>query len=1066
MARMSPVEFRDAEVLPVLFERLPAVFPEFDWRPRGSGEWVAGPHADPAVAEFVGAGRVVRLACKRSNAGHFFAHGGRRCSWERYVIGGADDPRGKEFVRAVVRLAELVGVDASPLVRDPVSDEEKARWAKRAEERKAEAARRAAEAERRERRERDALAERGKRFVADAASRFVADNKDIGPIAAYLTRRGRDVRKMPGGAWPTGAIYATTLVGGRRDGEGGGRRVGTIVVPVMRAGSITGAQRIFVDRLGEPRPVKVYRDGEETRKAAVGLLDGGYAQVGRGFPDRVLVVCEGWETGVAIHQATGWTVRPLISTSGLVRIELSEADLAQIDRVVVAGDLDREYPGRNGRPPFRPGQQAAQACADRVRTVCKRPAVVALPAHAWAPGLVTADELPADGKSVDWEDIANKLGDEVVKARLGLSAEAATLETQGECAWVVAWRAREGGGGGPGPGGPEGPREREDRSAPRVRPSGEVERWHPGAQRWVAWDPEHNAWAEPFGPLLPANHLDAAREYLLARHAPARVGRRGGGTTLIAIAGRAYRHIGTRWTEYAEDPAQVIRGDVRRYFAGHCKPKVTRGKYPVTHYVLANISKTEVETIAAAAVDEVRTLTPMDDFQSQFWVRPNVEVETRRDGDRLVFRADVAAWDRRIDRPSEEGLPDPESVIPLRNGLFDLQAWRERRRLEMRPHTPLFFNMGAVEAELPLAEAQEALGDGDAEGLRRLEAFGRSLCPELCAFLERTFRHEDPSAAPTTTREVFKVVGNLLTTDMTYHQANMVWLIGPPGGGKSVFQGVIMALLGPSNCVPSTIAQLDSQFHLRSWIGKRLAVFPDMDVSGRADKKKIVELLKMLATGDPISVDRKHLDEIVGWRNKARMLIAANQMPSLPDPSSSFDRRSMCFEFRHPVSAEEKDPNLMDRLTTPESLAGMLILSLIGQIDLAEEGFMQPVWSAGPLDDLRDQGSMYPAFIAECLEIVPPSDAEYQDSWLASREIAAAFAKYAEAEGSTYTPRAATLVSELKAPLAQAGWVSVKPTRNGNTKGYRGLRLSEHGRALVAGGGQDEAGMYSSRGFA
>lgn len=1057
MARMSPVEFRDAEVLPVLFERLPAVFPEFDWRPRGSGEWVAGPHADPAVAEFVGAGRVVRLACKRSNAGHFFAHGGRRCSWERYLTGGASEPQGKEFVRAVVRLAELVGVDASPLVRDPVSDEEKARWAKRAEERKDEAARRAAEAERRERRERDALAERGKRFVADAASRFVEDNKDIGPIAAYLTRRGRDVRKMPGGAWPTGAIYATTLVGGRRDGEGGGRRVGTIVVPVMRAGSITGAQRIFVDRLGEPRPVKVYRDGEEVRKAAVGLLDGGYAQVGRGFPDRVLVVCEGWETGVAIHQATGWTVRPLISTSGLVRIELSEADLAQIDRVVVAGDLDREYPGRNGRPPFRPGQQAAQACADRVRTVCKRPAAVALPAHAWAPGLVTADELPADGKSVDWEDIANKLGDEVVKARLGLSAAAATPEVQGECAWIAAWKAEhEGGGGGEGPAKP-----REDRSRPRVRPDGRVERWHHEAQRWVAWDEDQMLWLEPFGPLLPANHLDAAREYLLARHAPARVDRRGGGLALIATAGRAYRHIGTRWTEYSEDPAQVIRGDVRRYFAGHCKPKVTRGKYPLTHYVLANISKTEVETIAAAAIDEVRTLTPLDDFQSQFWVRPNVAAE----GDRLVFLADVAAWDRRIDRPEEEGLPEPDQVIPLRNGLFNLQGWRERQRIEMLPHTPLFFNTGSVEAELPIREAMEALGDGGSEGLRRLEAFGRGLCPEWCEFLDRTFRHEDPAAAPTTAREVHKVIGNLLTTDMTYHQANMVWLVGPPGGGKSVFQGVIMALLGASNCVPSTIAQLDSQFHLRSWIGKRLAVFPDMDVSGRADKKKIVEMLKMLATGDPISVDRKHLDEIVGWRNMARMLIAANQMPPLPDPSSSFDRRSMCFEFRHPVPAEEKDPNLMDRLTTPRSLAGVLILGLIGQIDLAEEGFIQPVWSAGPLDDLRDQGSMYPAFIAECLEIVRPTDEGYEDAWLASREIGAAFARYAEVEGSNYTPRVATLISEIKAPLVQAGWLSVKPTRHGNAKGYQGLRLSARGRELVQAGEQPETGMYSSVGY-
>jgi phage/plasmid-associated DNA primase len=457
----------------------------------------------------------------------------------------------------------------------------------------------------------------------------------------------------------------------------------------------------------------------------------------------------------------------------------------------------------------------------------------------------------------------------------------------------------------------------------------------------------------------------------------------------------------------------------------------------------------------------VRTLTPFDDFQSQFWLRPNLEPRPGRDGG-IVFRADEAAWHRRIDRPAEEGLPPPDAVIPLRNGLFDLAAWRRDQTIGLMPHTPLFFNTGVVEAELPIKEAQAAMQAGGVSGL---EAFARSLCPEWLGFLDNVFRHDDPKAAPVTIRELHKVIGNFLTTDMTYHQANMVWLIGPPGAGKSVLQGVIEALLGPSNCVPSTISQLDGQFHLRSWIGKRLAIFPDLDVSGRVDKKKIVELLKMLATGDPMTVDRKHLDEIVGYRNMARMLIAANQMPSLPDPSVSFDRRSMCFEFRHPVKKSEMDPHLLETLTSPRSLAGVLLLALIGLIDLVEEGFTQPVWSAGPLEDLKDQGSLYPAFIAECLEIVRPDEPGYAEAWVSNREITLAYGRFGEAEGSTYTPRAATVISELKAPLIQAGWASVGRKERGKVKGVQGVRLTPRGVELATEGEPQGAGSGGSAGY-
>lgn len=1034
MERMNARDFYNAVVLPDLFAGLDRAFPEFGWVRKG-GKWETGKAITPATRDLYG--DPGRACCKPESPYQFIVAGREAVSWTRYMAGGVGEPRGADFVRAVVGICEILGIDAAPLTREPVSNAERARWAAQAAERREEAERIAAMAER------DAAADRERKIaearaaVGDVAAQ-VRDGRDQEPIARYLKQRGRTRANFPGGVWPDGAIYGAVRVGKRKHTA--------IVVPALDAAwEVVGCQRIFIDELGKPAPVKV--DAGPVRKAALGSLNGSAARIGRGFPDGVLVLCEGWETGVAIHEATGWTVWPCISTAGLRTVEIGDADLAEISVVIVAGDLDRQHEPPRGRP-FRPGQEAARDAADRVRDLYEKPCAVALPAHAFAPGMVTADELPAgDAKSVDWENIANGMGPGVVRDRMGLSRAAATVVPQGRLPWEPdpSDPAR------PGPGSPD-PAPAEDRSKlRRAKDGGGWEKWHGGAQRWVAWCPEDRIWLEPTGPVLPASNLDAAHEYLLAKHAPAKIGRGGGGLGLLSVGGRAYRHTGTRWVEYADAPVEVIRGEVRRYFAGHCKPKTTRAKEPVTHFVPANVSKSEVESIASAAVDEVRTLTPHDDFQAQFWCRANLAAE----GGALRVLTEHAAWDRRVERPSELGLPPPDAVIPLRNGLFDLDAWRRDHTISLMPHTPLLFNTGVVEAELPVAEARAALGAGGIDGLAD---YARTLCPEWLAFLARLFKNPDPDAATVTIRELHKVIGNYLTTEMRHHQANIVFMIGPPGAGKSVLTSVIEALLGPSNCVPSTVSQLDGQFHLRSWIGKRLAIFPDMDISGRVDKKKIVELLKMIATGDPMTIDRKHLDEIPNFRLTTRMLVAANQMPSLPDPSNSLERRSFSFEFRNPIPREEMDTGLADRLRAPRSLAGVLLLAMIGQIDLEEEGFVQPAWSAGPLEDLRAQGSKYADFIEIALEL------NGEGTWLANQELRAAFHAYAEAEGSNYTPDAAKLVSEIRPLLIQAGWISRGRTKKDGRYGYEGVALTDAGRAML---GNEAAGVgeYAGAGF-
>lgn len=117
--RMGPVEFAEREVLPVLFDRLDLAFPEFGWRRKGTG-WIA------TTREFTktlpGAPRPDRVVCNKPFG--FLVHGFGPTSWLSYVSGGVS-PRGREYVEAVRKLAELAGVDASVLDREPSPEEER-----------------------------------------------------------------------------------------------------------------------------------------------------------------------------------------------------------------------------------------------------------------------------------------------------------------------------------------------------------------------------------------------------------------------------------------------------------------------------------------------------------------------------------------------------------------------------------------------------------------------------------------------------------------------------------------------------------------------------------------------------------------------------------------------------------------------------------------------------------------------------------------------------------------------------------------------------------------------------
>lgn len=145
---------------------------------------------------------------------------------------------------------------------------------------------------------------------------------------AYLASRGLTVPAHVRGRTVTASVLRDTL---KIDTSTfGDRDLDVVVFPlILPTGAIQGVQQIFVLD-GKKAPISV-------PKRSKGVLEGAAARFGRGAR---VVVCEGPETGLSIHQATGLPVR--IGTGRVLfpRIQLEP----EVQEVLIA--IDDDEPGR------------------------------------------------------------------------------------------------------------------------------------------------------------------------------------------------------------------------------------------------------------------------------------------------------------------------------------------------------------------------------------------------------------------------------------------------------------------------------------------------------------------------------------------------------------------------------------------------------------------------------------------------------------------------------------------------------------------------------------------------
>ena len=280
-------------------------------------------------------------------------------------------------------------------------------------------------------------------------------------------------------------------------------------------------------------------------------------------------------------------------------------------------------------------------------------------------------------------------------------------------------------------------------------------------------------------------------------------------------------------------------------------------------------------------------------------------------------------WDSRLD---EEPRLNP-AIINVKNGRL---CWPQNELLDHNHQLP-----GIL--QLPIDYDPEAD------------------CPEFKKYLKTTF---DPEVIPL----VLELLGYLLIPSTRFQVAFM--LVGSGKNGKSVLIRVIENLLGRENVANIELQRFsETRFAAAGLAGKLVNTFADL--SSRAIKDS--SLFKTLVAGDTITGERKY-GQPFEFRNFARMVFSANEIPRSTDKTYAYYRRWIIIPFDRCFEGESEDRGLEDKLKN--ELSGIFNLALEGLKRLTENGaFTEPSAVKEALESYKIQNDSILAFLKECCKV-------------------------------------------------------------------------------------------------
>ena len=280
----------------------------------------------------------------------------------------------------------------------------------------------------------------------------------------------------------------------------------------------------------------------------------------------------------------------------------------------------------------------------------------------------------------------------------------------------------------------------------------------------------------------------------------------------------------------------------------------------------------------------------------------------------------------------------PLDHVNVLNGILDLESG------DLEPHSPEYLSPVQI----------NAAWDPEAD------------CPAIDRFVQRVFPYD--------AQDVFYQLAGLFLTPNSRCQKAVLFLgSGASGSGKSVATALLKTFLGPWNVSNVPLHDLtEGSFSLADLRGKLLNIsadVPERDFDDTTVFKKIVD--GQLAT---LRVPRKYREPIE-FQPFTRLLASASRVPRSADNSLGYLRRWLAVPFDTTLDESHLDRALLDKLTTPEELSGLLNRAVAEHRRLLNGGRLTESEKMVAAKDQFDQASdSTRLFLEECVEESSPYD--------------------------------------------------------------------------------------------
>jgi P4 family phage/plasmid primase-like protien len=201
-------------------------------------------------------------------------------------------------------------------------------------------------------------------------------------------------------------------------------------------------------------------------------------------------------------------------------------------------------------------------------------------------------------------------------------------------------------------------------------------------------------------------------------------------------------------------------------------------------------------------------------------------------------------------------------------------------------------------------------------------------CPKILRFLGQVLKPKDIFTA-------LQLFGYTIYKTSKYEKA--VMCVGKGDNGKTTFLKLFECFLGLKNVSHASLQELNGdKFAIADLHGKLANICADL----KSEKLTNTGVFKMLVSGDVIRAQKKH-GQPFDFSNYAKLIYSTNQIPQSDDITYAYFKRWIILIFDRVFMGEERDTNLVEKLTTDGEISGLLNLALIALRQLVRDnGFI------------------------------------------------------------------------------------------------------------------------------